>query len=255
MKTYKSEDTLKMFKKSQTVILFSLILNVKSFSIEPIKLVTGNDYPPYSDEKLKNGGMFTEIVIKILNRLDIPFKIEFLPWARGYNMVKNGAFDATFPYTITNERLKDVKFSKISLAETKMYLFVNSKFKNKKNIDDLKGTIYCHPLGYYLENVVKNNLEKKEIKKISKFDELSCINAVINEEADFMVSSDIQMKSYKNQNILFFEKIKKIGNPISFIKLYIIFKKNFDDNLIKKIDEESIIFLKSKEYKKIINSY
>jgi len=39
------------------------------FSLEgsnSLKLVTGNDYYPYSDEKLKDGGIFTSIVKKIL---------------------------------------------------------------------------------------------------------------------------------------------------------------------------------------------
>ena len=246
--------TLKTFQKCTLFVLF-LILNFKTYSIEPIKLVTGNDFPPYTDEKLKNGGMYTSILKSILNRLKIPYIIEFYPWARGYDMVKNGKFDATFPYAFTEERSKDVKFSRISLVESPVYLFANIKFKNKKNIDGLKGTTYCNPVGYYNEDTVLKILNKNEIKKISKFDEKSCIDAIINNEADFMVSSEMQINEYKKQKIKFFNQLTKIGKPINKLKLFLIYNKNFDNNIIKKIDNESIDFKNTTEYEEILKSY
>ena len=118
----------------QKSILFLLIFHMNCFSLvssNSLKLVTGNDYSPYSDEKLKEGGIFTFIVKKILNKLNISYTLDFLPWARGYDMVKNSKYDATFPYVFTKERSLEVHFSKISLVEIKSYIFTNNKNKKK----------------------------------------------------------------------------------------------------------------------------
>ncbi len=90
---------MKILNTSQKCILIILFLsiNLKSFSIETLKLVTGNDFSPFTDEKLKNGGMYTSVIKTILNRLKIHYEIEFYPWARGYELVKKEKFDATFP--------------------------------------------------------------------------------------------------------------------------------------------------------------
>lgn len=244
-------------KKHQKCILylpflFSL-LNI--FAMEPLKLATGNDYPPYSDESLQEGGMYTSIVKSILNKLKIPYTIEFLPWARGYDMVKTGKYDATFPYAFTTERNNEVKYSKVSIIETSVYIFANIKFKNRTNLKEFKGTTFCTPTGYYIEDAILNLLNKNELKKLKKFNEKSCLDAVMSKEADFMVASETQINEYKKKNANIFKFITKIKTPINTIKLFIIYSKNTDDSLIKKIDRESIKFLKTKEFQKIVNSY
>ncbi len=248
---------MKFLKLFQKCILFGLFisLNLKIYSLEPIKLVTGNDFSPFTDEKLKNGGMYTSVLKSILKKINLPYKIEFYPWARGYEMLKKEKFDVSFPYAFTKERSKEVQFSKVSLVESSIYIYTNIKYKNKKNINELKGTIFCSPVGYYIEDIALNLLNKNELKKISKFDQKSCIEAVINNEANFVILSEIQMKEYKKQKIVFFDHIVKIGSPINKMKLFLIYRKNFNANLIKKIDSEAINFKKTNEYKDIINSY
>jgi polar amino acid transport system substrate-binding protein len=236
----------------QKSILFLLILHLNCFSLEgynSLKLVTGNDYSPYSDEKLKDGGIFTSIVKKILSKLNMSYTLDFLPWARGYDMVKNSKYDATFPYVFTKERSFEVNFSKVSLVEIKSYIFTNNK--NKKNIEDFKGLIYCHSLGYFIEKPIQKILENNETKKIQKFDQLSCINSIINFESDFTVLNDDQFNEYKKMKIKNFNVINKVDILININNLYIAFRKDIKGDIIKKIDEEAKNYIKTDEYNKI----
>jgi polar amino acid transport system substrate-binding protein len=205
------------------------------FSLEnsnSLKLVTGNDFSPYCDEKLKDGGIFTSIVRKILSKINMSYTLDFLPWARGYDMVKNSKYDATFPYVFTKERSLEVKYSKVSLVEIKSYIFTNNK--NKKKIDDFKGGVYCHPLGYFIEKPILKILENNGTKKIQKFDQLSCINSVINFESDFTVLNLDQFNEYKKMKIKNFNVINKVDILINMNDLYIVFRKDMNENIIYK---------------------
>ena len=241
---------IKIYIKS-TILLGLLSFSLNSFSSEQLKLVTGNDYAPFCDEKLKEGGSYTAIVKRILNKLKINYSIEFLPWARGFEMVKNSKYDATFPYAYTKERSLDIKYSEVSLVDLKIYIYANIRFKNMIYPRDFKGTTFCAPLGYIIEEPILSLINKNEIKKVQKFNEKSCVDSVINNEANFMAINEEQYDFYKKQNIEFFDRIVKINNLISKTGLYLIYRKDFDNNLIKRIDQEAKIFLNTNDYKEL----
>ncbi|APJ02474.1 substrate-binding periplasmic protein [Silvanigrella aquatica] len=245
------------FKKYQKCILFVILLisYQKIFGIEPLKIVTGNDFLPYTDEKLKNGGLFTSIYTTILKKIKIPYTIEFLPWARGYEMLKHEKFDVSFPYAPTKERASEVKYSKISLTSSDIYIYSNSNYRNTKNAYDFRNGTYCGAVGYYIEDVFLNMINKNELKKMSQFDEKSCLLAVINNDASLFVTNENQMKEYKKQKISNFDRIIRIGKPLKKMELYAIYNKKIDDKIIKMIDNEAARFLNTNEYRKLINSY
>ncbi|KAB8027381.1 substrate-binding periplasmic protein [Fluviispira multicolorata] len=236
-------------------ILIFLSINNKIFGKNQIYLITGNDFTPYSDEKLKEGGMYTYIVKEIFKRLNLNFKIEYLPWARGYEIVKRNKADATFPYAITEQRKKEVKYSTVSLISGKIFIYANIKHKNKKNVDDFKNKIFCNPIGYYVESAIQKVIDKDELKVITKFDAKSCLTAILKGEADFMASNEGYIKSISIKAMLELNKIVPIGEALNEMKLFIIFKKETDDNFIIKFDKEAKKFMATEEYKRIIESY
>ena len=203
-----------------------------------LNLVTGNDYPPYSDERLPEGGIFTAKVKQILNKLNIKYKIEFMPWARGYELVKKGTFSATFPYTFTEERNKEVLYLKKSILSTKIFIYTHIKYKNKKSIDDFNGLVFCAPNGYYIEESIQNKINKEEIKLQKQFDAKSCLISIINSDADFMILGSEHIKKYQEESTEILKKIVPLKNPIKKIELYIVFNKNIDKNIYNKIEKE-----------------
>ncbi len=237
------------------LVLFLISLNCFSYSSEKLTLITGNDFAPYTDEKLKSGGMYTSFVKEIFKRLKVNYKIEFLPWARGYDMVKRNKADVTFPYAKTEERKKEVKYSNVSLVNGNIFIYANVKHKNKKNFADFKNTTLCNPISYYKEDALIKLIEKKEITEISKFDAKSCLLAIIKNEADFMTTNDAYMNSVSVKKINSMNKVVPIGERINQLKLYVIFKKEMDNKFINQFDEEAKKFMQTNDYKEILESF
>jgi len=199
--------------------------------------------------------MFTAIVKSVLKRINIPFELEFLPWARGYELVKIQKYDATFPYAYTVERAAEIKYSKVYLYNSKIYIYTNKNYKDNKKLSDFKGGTYCSSVGYYIENEIQEMINKNELHKISKFELKSCVESVIKNESSFFVANEDQFKEYKKQNIPNFKNIIKVIKNINETKLYIAYRKDLSDEIVKKIDNASREFIKTSEYKKITESY
>lgn len=221
--------------------LFYLLLSffiVSTASAEEIlRLVTGNDYPPYSDEKLPGGGLFTAKVTKILNKLQIKFQIDFMPWARGFEDVKKGTYTATFPYTYTEERAKDVLYLKKALISSKIYLYTHKKHKEKKSVQDFEGLIFCTPNGYFIEESIEKRIHTGKIKLQKQFDAKSCVLSVLSSKADFMILGSEHMRIYQNESLEIQKNIIALQQPLKIINLYMVFNKNTDKNLILKIEK------------------
>ncbi|WP_157752197.1 hypothetical protein [Shewanella benthica] len=70
--------------------------------IDPVKadtftlsLTTGDDYPPFTDRKLAQGGMATTLVLNAFEKSGYFVKeIEWLPWKRGYTLAQRGQYHA-----------------------------------------------------------------------------------------------------------------------------------------------------------------
>ena len=106
--------------------------------------------------------------------MNAKYSIQYLPWARGYEMVKKGKAELTFPYIKTEAREKEVIYAKDYLMQTNLYIITNlqPQNENKKSLSDFKNNIFCNPIGYAFEPVIKELVDKKEmqIKIVTEFD-------------------------------------------------------------------------------------
>jgi len=128
-----------------------------------IKLVTGNEYAPFTDQKLPNRGMITEIMEKVFEKLGLQSDIGFLGWKDGYDKTKNGQFDGTFPYVRTPERMADYHYSR-PLFEilTRWFVKKDANIKGGKP-EDLRGLVCCKSEGYNLSDI-QTYLDRKLIR-------------------------------------------------------------------------------------------
>lgn len=114
-----------------------------------IDLVTGDDYKPYSDEALPEGGMVTEIIDKAFRQLDYEPVIDFINWPSGYDLTRRGKFAATFPYAPTDERKQDFLYSE-SVADTLTYVYWRKgRAFQFQRLEDLRDQRVCRPEGYF----------------------------------------------------------------------------------------------------------
>ncbi len=113
---------------------------------EEIRLVTG-EFAPYSGENLPNGGMTTELVSGIFDRLGYSVSVAYLPWKRGYQGTRDGKFSATFPYSFNSERASEMLYS-APLRSSPVYLFVHVEAPlSKAAPENLQGLRLCTALG------------------------------------------------------------------------------------------------------------
>lgn len=113
-----------------------------------LKVTTGVDNPPYTDEHQPDGGSATRLVKAALENLGYSVKLEWLPWRRGFELTKKGSFQATFPYLRTAAREADFYYSDAIYSDDS---FLWSRREDHFTADQpqrLVGRTICVPQGY-----------------------------------------------------------------------------------------------------------
>ncbi len=169
------------------------LLASSSGSQEPLKLATGNGYPPFSDEALPGRGLATSVVEAILKDANVPYEIEFVPWSRAEKLTADGRYVATFPYVKTPER--ELVFDYVArLFHVTVRLFVRSggAFPFTR-LEDARGKTLCKPAGYAWESQLKPFLDAKIIKAETPPDLDSCLRMLRAGRVDAISESDFVM--------------------------------------------------------------
>ncbi len=153
------------------------------------EFLTGNDYAPYTDEKLPGGGFATELVTAVLTGMGDTPRIRFLPWKRGYQMVMSGEALGTFPYVRNPDREAEMLFSEPLYLDISRIFFATATPLAYSGIESLKGKTFCNPTGYVLYPEIKGLLDAKELRLQDPADMSGCLKSLDVGRADFIISS------------------------------------------------------------------
>jgi len=198
---------------------------VRKFSDDTnIRLVTGNNYPPYTGNDLPSDGMITEIVKKIFSEFDKKTEIKFWSWKFGYDACIEGKFDATFPYIKTPEREKLFYYS-----DSIYSIIVNGYVKKGSGINyetnnDLRNKKLCIPEGYSIGDCEN---ELKGIAKIIRPKEMKdCFDLLVKGDVEIVASNSgeaevLMTKQYGDRN-----HFVSLDKPFSKLELHLIIPKN-----------------------------
>ncbi len=126
----------------------SLALSLSTLlSAETITFANG-EWAPYMSPKLKNAGYVSDIVVQAYKEEGIDVKWVFLPWKRGFEEAKNGAYQGTAIWGYNEERAKDFLYTDTVLnLETAFFIQKDSDFF-WNTISDLKGKKLGGIIGY-----------------------------------------------------------------------------------------------------------
>ena len=174
-----------------SLYLLLIIFCLSSFATEnTIHLVTGNNYPPFTDESLPQRGMITEIVDLAFREVGYQAIITFRPWKRGYEETKKGVFVGTFPYIKTEERQQEFYYSQpINTVYTRIFV---TKESSIKRIEDLPGQRICIPLGYGVSKEFDEMLRKNSFKhEVNPVDLEGCLHMMLSGRKDFFIINEI----------------------------------------------------------------
>lgn len=192
---------------------------------EPVKLVAGTDYAPFTDPALPGGGQAVVLVKKVLDKAGLPWQLDWRPWANGYRATLNGAYMATFPYISTPERRKLFAYSDpLFTLELRVFALPGSKLDGA-HPESLVGKRYCQPVGWGFLNKIEKMVNKGQIQLIRPYDISSCIRLIAEDKADFIITDQIQ----GNATIAQLSKLSRLpvasGGILEETPLYLIVGK------------------------------
>ncbi|MCZ4279965.1 transporter substrate-binding domain-containing protein [Kiloniella laminariae] len=190
-----------------------------------LKLVTGN-YPPYTTEQRKGGGLVTEVVRHVFSHMGYETSVDFLPWKRGYVLAERGDFVATFPYLRTKEREAAFFFSD-PVIEWRSKVFVHRKANiDFENLSDLAGLTECLPHHYGGLEQLDRMYAANEIRRIRPPFIKSCWLMVLKGRADFFIEdifvAGMARREYLGKDR---EQVVDIGSFVSVDLGYVIFPR------------------------------
>lgn len=165
-----------------------------------IELITGNDYVPYTDQRLPDGGFASEMIRDVLKEMGLSLTLRFLPWKRGFELTEAGEAMATFPYAPSVDRAKVMLFSEPLFTLKSMVFFNKENAFVYKNVDSLKGKTFCNPRGYVVYDEIREPLLRGEIKIEEPSDMASCARIVAAGRADFIITDTFTLQDVAMQS-------------------------------------------------------
>jgi polar amino acid transport system substrate-binding protein len=174
-----------MLQRLLVYVLLSLPVLVQADSL---RLVSGNDYAPFTGEDLPSGGMLSQVVQAALAERDIASTLDWRPWNRGYLMTLQAEYDATFPYVRTAERELVYAYSEpLFVAEQHLFSRAGEVFE-ADNLEALVGTRICYPLGWQPPAAIQRLVDEGRLIRHSPTGLDECAKLLLLNRDDFFVS-------------------------------------------------------------------
>jgi polar amino acid transport system substrate-binding protein len=154
-------------------------------------LGTGENYPPFSDKTLPDGGMAHAIVKAAFAAIEIPVTIGWTSWKRAESQVNSGKFAAIFPYMQTGERAQKFSFSQPIYTMHSFFYFRSADKLTSSSPESLRGKRLCRPTGYGNEAVVQKLLDDGIISLTSSQSQETCFRQLFHKRADLVVEAEV----------------------------------------------------------------
>jgi len=225
---------------------------------EPVSLVSGDDYAPYADSKLPEGGMTTDLIKKAFAEMKLEAKVDWQPWARGFDEAKNGKFAGTFPYLKTPDREKDFLYSAVVVKlQDRAFIKAGNKKLDFANVASLAGTTICLPLGWAPSPKLTDMVKDGKIKKSSPKDISTCVKMVAGDRADYFVTDEAQGVAALKTGGVAAGAVVMSDVPLADNSLYLIASKSLpgSKDLLATFDKGLEAIRKNGTYAKVVKAH
>ena len=212
----------------------------QSDAVEVIRFLTANDYAPFTDQSLPDGGMVTDIVVTAMssNSAQSQFGINWVDdWSLHLNeLLASYEYDMGFPWLrpdcdATPDEFRCVNYEFSSPVFEMLILLFTHKDRplSFNNDEDIKGKVLCRPNGYYTHDLEKDGrlwltndvIELKQPDTINAcFDMLSdgSVDAVaLNEFTGRSAIADLKLQD---------EVVALENKPLSVEGLHVVIHKD-----------------------------
>ena len=121
------------------MVVFLLVGFCSGLQAKPMELIYV-DFPPY-EERIngKPEGLLIRIVEQIFKIADIPLNLSFMPFKRGYELVKEGRYDGIFNFYKIDARLPYFDFSAPIIKNPLVFFVHKDSDMTYESLGDLNG--------------------------------------------------------------------------------------------------------------------
>jgi len=203
-----------------------------------LTIVTGNDYAPFTDSDLPDGGLFTDLVRTAMGRSGYDAEIEFLPWDYALRATEKGTFKASFPWYDTAERRSALWYSRPVYEVLVVVYHKTGAPLEFEGIDDLDGLNLCRPAGYF-DDDIREKVEAGQIIRTAPETPANCFEMLVEGDVD-VVSLSAMVGNGEIIKLGFDEEVEVADTPLAIRPLHIVYPK-FDPRsrgTLGKIDRE-----------------
>lgn len=240
----------------RTVLLTGILFSSLSLA-SPLRLVSGEDYAPYADSALANGGMLSEVVVTALGSIGYQPSLAWQPWKRGYQATLRGGYDATFPYLKSSEREAEFLYSE-PLYEATQRIFTRRGMMLEP--DDLRrfiGKRLCSPLGWLPPAALKPLLEQDQLQRHEPPDLITCAKLLALGRDDFFVADSLLGQQAIRLSGIDPNDFESSRAVVSRHGLYLIVPRNHPQaaQLIRDFNQGLRKLMANGEYQRIIQAH
>ncbi|MGQ7960331.1 substrate-binding periplasmic protein [Pseudomonas sp. SP16.1] len=172
-------------------LLLGLVLSGAVAAAE-LRLVTGDDYAPFTGKNLPGGGMLSLVVRAALAERGLSSTLDWQPWNRGYLKTLRGDYDAAFPYVRSAEREANFLYS-APLYVTEQHLFSRAEDSIElQDLSRLNGRRLCYPLGWQPPVAIQQLIDRGVLQRHSPLGLKECARLLLLQRDDlFLAGRDL----------------------------------------------------------------
>jgi polar amino acid transport system substrate-binding protein len=245
-----------MLGRTLTCLLLSLLL-CASARAEPLRLVTGDDYAPFTGKALPAGGMLTQVVRGALQQVELNSSLDWHPWKRGYLKTLRGDYDATFPYVRSQEREELFLYSE-ALFIAEQHIF--SRAGEVIEVDDvasMQGRRLCYPLGWQPPPIIQQLLDKGQLSRHSPTGLHECARLLLMGRDDFFISDRRLGETALQLTGVPVEQFRRSASAISRSTLHLIVPRSHPRaaTIIEQFNQGLALLRASGDYQRLLERY
>lgn len=239
------------------IVLFSFLIlfgvGVVSFSAPVLTIYTEDNGAPlnYLDNG-KQAGLAVEAVEEVMKRLKVNYKIQFVPWARGYKMLETKPNVMLFSTTKTDQRAPLFKWvGPVARIKYALYGKKGRKF-DIKSLEDAKNV---KSIGTYRDDAREQFLKARGFKNLESITSNRLnVKKLMRDRIDLIASSNVGIISTAKSAGYSRSDLQEVV-VFKTADLYMAFSKSTPDSVVDDWDKAFKSMYRDGTFKKLYRKW
>lgn len=221
---------------AQIVAAILLLASRESVAAERITVVADLWAPYVTIENGQVSGVSTDIVLSALEKANIPYHLQIMPWSRAYEMALNDKNVLIYTLVRTEERLNKFKWAGKLHPNVPAYLYglKSSKIGPINSLQDAKEYSVAAPRSSYSVQKLLSLGFQTQKNIVETKDGETAFKMMISNHVDLIAEASSHMDFLLKQSNTSLDLVKAYIQ-IEDVELYTAFSLKTDDQLVEKL--------------------